>query len=494
MKLWTVLFFLASTAIGYGAIYIYRGSAGLNAVYVDRWGERWRVPSNGWVTRITNQCIEMIPRFSTDFEMVDPDFDLEDQYYLTCSGLYVVFCGLIGILFLVGVAIFFIARYVCGCCGGKRLPRRGYSRDDVSCTRLLIVVLSFLLEGVLLYGYFANSDFDISLGKLVKTFQGVGAKLDSDVHRIMDALPKNNTGNEIYDRFQYDFNLDLDFSGRYAVEQTNVMKSMTDGFESGRMALIILTLIIATFGCSVGIAAGSLNRGWPVMVMVGLNTLAIGMIFFSAGFHFTGSKIVYEYCDAIDWYLEYPDEVIPQRLQYFVPCVASPVFPYIQDYFVIHSVLYAEQFHNRLMQTSLYQDTSNDYRYSPAQWFNITDPFYEERIAEITPEADQQEIESMYRNITSFVNILLLIDDSQHCKFTKNEMKEEHFLFCVYLKDNLDMLTLTQCAGAILLVLIVLTGIPAIRKFEWAGNANLGGVLNAGRGPNAKGARAKRKA
>jgi hypothetical protein len=70
---------------------------------------------------------------------------------------------------------------------------------------------------------------------------------------------------------------------------------MTDAFESGRMALIILTSIIAAFGCSVGIAAGSLNRSWHVMVLIGLNTIAVGMIFFCAGFHFTGRKIVYEY-------------------------------------------------------------------------------------------------------------------------------------------------------------------------------------------------------
>jgi hypothetical protein len=269
---------------------------------------------------------------------------------------------------------------------------------------------------------------------------------------------------------------------------------MTDGFEGGRMALIILTLIIATFGCSVGIAAGSLNRGWPVMVMVGCNSVAVAMIFFSAGFHFTGSKIIYEYCDGIDYYLTNEDEVIPQRLQFFVPCVASPVFPYIQDYFVINSVLMVDDLNKKLQGTDLFKDPSNDYMHSPAQWFNVTDQFYVDVINQIAQNETRDEIMSNYTVITAFVNILLLIDDNQHCKYSKNEMREENFLMCIYLKDNLDMLTCTQAVGAILLVLITLTGIPAIRKFEWAGHANMGGVLNAGARGAPQGARAKRTA
>jgi hypothetical protein len=494
MRFLSLAFFLATTVIGYAAIYVYRGSSALDAVRVDRWGDRWRIPTTGWATKITNKCIEMIPRFGVDFVMVDPDFDLESGYYLKSSGLYILFCGLIGLLFLVVVGIFFLCRYAFGCCGGKSLPRRGYARDDVACTRLLIVVMSFLLEGVLLYGFFANSDFDFSLGKLVKTFQGVGVKLNSDVQRIIAALPQNTTNDYILDTYRDDFAKDLHFSGVYAVYQTNVMKDMTDGFEGGRMALIILTLIIATFGCSVGIAAGSLNRGWPVMVMVGCNSVAVAMIFFSAGFHFTGSKIIYEYCDGIDYYLTNEDEVIPQRLQFFVPCVASPVFPYIQDYFVINSVLMVDALNAELRKTTLFGLYSNDYVHSPAQWFNVTDKFYLGVINEIAENETRDAIMSQYLNVTAFVKILLMIDDNAHCKYSKEEMKAENFLMCIYLKDNLDMLTCTQAVGAILLVLITLTGIPAIRKFEWAGHANMGGVLNAGARGAPKGARAKRKA
>jgi hypothetical protein len=496
MRFLSLAVFLTTTVLGYAAIYVYRGLGSVNAVYVDRWGDRWRIPTNGWATKITNKCIEMIPRFSTDFAMVDPDFDLESQYYLKSSGLYILFCGLVGLLFLVIVGIFFLCRYCFGCCGGKSLPRRGYARDDITCARLAIVILSFLLEGVLIFGYFANSDLDISLGKLVKVFQGIGQKLSGDIHYIIDRFPVNLTGNSLFDTFKEDFKADLRFSATYALAQTSVMKDMTDGFEGGRMALVILTLIVATFGCSVGIAAGSLNRGWPVMIMVGLNTVAVVMIFFSTGFHFTGSKIMYEYCDGINYYLTNDDEVIPQRLQFFVPCVASPVFPYIQDYFVIQSVLAVNEFNTMLLNTSLLQDISNDYRYSPAQWFNVTNSFYQKVINEISEseKAKRDELQEYYNGLKDFVTVLLLVDDSAHCRWSKNEMRAENFLFCVYLKDNLDMMTCTQAVGAVILVIITLIGIPAIRKFEWAGHANMGGILNAGQRAAPKGARAKRKA
>ena len=47
---------------------------------------------------------------------------------------------------------------------------------------------------------------------------------------------------------------------------------------------------------------------------------------------------------------------------------------------------------------------------------------------------------------------------------------------CEYTKDNLDCITVTQLCGCLLVIIITCIGIPAIKKFEWAGNANLGGL------------------
>jgi hypothetical protein len=107
MRVGGTLFFLVFTAAGFIAVYFARGHSSLYAVYVDRYGKRWRVPSNGFVTKVVNKCIEMIPRWSRKFEMIDPDFDLDNETYVHSSMMYIVFCGLIGIFFLLCIGVLF---------------------------------------------------------------------------------------------------------------------------------------------------------------------------------------------------------------------------------------------------------------------------------------------------------------------------------------------------------------------------------------------------
>ena len=495
MKLSTVLLFVGAISVGFLATYARFGRAQLNAVYTDRRGKTWRVPTDGLVTKATNFVIESVPRLSKSFSIVSPDFDLESDEYVYSSVMYVVLVGAVGLLFLLCIILFFLIRYACGCCGGRKLPRRGYSQSEITCTRMTLVIFSFLFEGVVIYGYFANTDLHSSLGTLVDVFTDVGDTLRTQMTKLIESLPtEENTGNTIYDKHKLDFKKDMEFSTRFASGQGEFMRSLMSRFEGLRMAMILTSLTLATIGCAIGIAAGSVNKGIPVIIMIILNTIAGTIIFFSAGAHFAGSKIVYEYCDEMTYYLELDNaEVIPTRLQFFMPCIASPIFPFIQDYYAINSILRVENFTAKMEGTNVWNEENSKFKVSPAQWFNVTDEFYPLQIEKVNDENKKAEAQSSYDYALEFVTLLHILDENAQCAYSKSEMRAEHFLMCKYMKDNLDMLTMSQAVGGVLLVIITFSGIPAIREFEWAGRANLGGILNGQKKFSGKKARPKRK-
>jgi hypothetical protein len=485
-----VVGFLIATALGFAGIYLFRGQSMANAIYTDRFGKKWRVPSNGWITRIVNQIIEMIPRWSKSLEMIDPDFDLDGETYVYSSIMYIVFCGLIGIVFFLVIAIIVICRYICGCCGGKNPPRRGFNRSTINSIRMAMAFFSFFLEGCLIYGFFANTDLDVSMWTLVDRFTALGDSFQTDFDRLIAALP-TTCGDPVYDRLSPEFKADLNFSVGYAVLQTHVMNDLLGRFEGGRMALLLIDLILATIGCSVGIAAGSVSKAWPVWLMLACNSVAAILIFFSAGTHFAGSKIIYEFCDEISYYLQDGNtDIIPMRLQYFVTCVTSPVFPYVQQYFIVNCVSRVDE----LVKAWKTSNTWLEVRHAQPFWFNVSAPWYAEQVAATTDEAIRENLSVLLNDAIVFADYLKIVDDSSHCTSTKAEMRAENFLFCSYMKDNMDMLTASQVAGAVLLAIVTALAIPALKQFPYAGKAGLGGVLNGNKGGGGKkGAKAKRK-
>jgi hypothetical protein len=494
MRVSALGFFLGFAALGFIATSLFRGRISLAEVFTDRHGKVWRVPSVTFLTKAIDFCIERCPRFTSSFRIHDGSFDLQSPDYRSSSQLYVIIFGAAGLLFLVVVVIFLIIRYGCGKCGGKTLPRRGYAVDSITGLRFALIILSFLLEGVLIYGYFTNSDFHSALTALLNTFEQIPPKLSSDIDLLIADLP-DETGSEVYRLYRERLKQDLAFSVRYAASQSNSMSHIVGNCESLRMGLLLMTLILATIGCSIGVAAGTLSKGVPVLVMIVVTTIATTINFFSAGAHFAGSKIIYEYCDEIDLYLDTNNEdPLPKRLQFFVPCVDSPVFPFIQDWFVVNAVESTDGVNSLFKQTNMWTDPTSLLSISPAFWFNISLDWYKSEI-ELTDNATlKAALSEQYNTAIAAVDRFQLLDQHRKCAYSKNEMRQEKFLFCTYSRHSLDMSTATQVAGAVLLIIIVVTGIPAIRKFEWAGNANLVGVANGGQRVNTAGPRAKRKA
>lgn len=475
--------FCASVITGYIAIYVIRGSATLNAVYTDSHGDTYRVPSDGLPTKIMNAAINGIPRFNNKFQIIPPLFDLDNKDYLDSSIMYILLVGAVGLLFFVIVGIFFICRYACGCCGGKVLPKRGYSQTVINSVRISLLIFSFIFEGILIYGYFANTDLHKALHRLVDYFQVIGDRIDTDMNLILekiDSLGDKTSYNYMFDLNKEDFKTDLLFSTHYAIDQTRVMKKFVDKVEMLRMALILLNLILSTVGCAVGIAAGSVMRGFVMVIMVWMNTVSTVFFFFSTGCHFAGAKIIYEYCDEISYYIKDSNygEQIPMRLQFFIPCVNSPLFAYINDYFAQDAISSIDALRSSIQSSEALTEALEN---SPPFWFNITDDYYKGIFGAMTSDETNRTIEKNYEESLKQSIYLQALTNQNQCIFSKNEMKSENFLMCSYTKDNLDMLTLTQAIGCLLVVIITCIGLPAIRKFAWAGANNMGGVLDGGK-------------
>ena len=444
----------------------------MHEVYVDRRGDKWRIPSVGLPTNFANWLINYIPRFTKRFKMISPDFDLENEEYLDSSLMLIFVIGLIGVIFALVFLLIIIFKYGCKFCGGMVLPRKGYSITRINSVRITMIVFTFFFEGMLIFGYFYNSDFHSSMKKLVNEFTKTGPNVEKNMSTFIQSLPEK-TSDEIYNQNIDLFKSDLNFSVKYAVTQSNSMNDMMDNFEWIRMLLILVNLILSSVSCSFGIAAGSINRGCIMIVMVVLNSIACIFMFFSLGIHFTGSKIVYEYCSEIDYYIEGSGstEKIPMRLQYFTPCVNSPVLPFIEDHYVIEAVHNVDLFNEKLISMN------KTYSYSPSFWFNVTETIYADEVT----KQNNDDLTKLYKNAVNKSTYLIYLESFEQCTYSRNEIKEENFLFCTYMKDSIDMITLTQFIGCILIIIITITGIDAIKKFEWAGNSNLTNVVIGGK-------------
>ena len=468
-----ILKFFLSLLAGYLFITSGKTFTELFAVYTDRHGT-WRVPTNGLPTRLTNKMIDKFPRIGMNLKVIDSiTFDLDNNQYVGMCKVWILIFGGVGVLYFLGLLIFFLLRYVCHCCGGVDIPKRGYKQSRINCLRFFIILFSFILEFFLIYGYFANTDFHSSLNILVDSFLEVGNNLQNQITKISTKLPEEQ---DLILSFPYNktlFSLDLNFSGRAALRRTQTSNNLLNEFEKLRMSLILINLILATFACAIGVASGTVNKGNLMVLMLLLFSISGTLMFFSFGAHFTGSKIIHDYCGEIAPYISQTDikrnKFIPMRLQYFVPCISSPLFPFLYDHFVVKALSAMEEY------MANYKTKTNGIdlheKFYP-QWFNITSP----KILDFINA--NKVLVTEFNQTLDVVSQLTIIDQSMTCHWTKEQIKEDNFLMCVYAKDSLDMLMMCQGCAAIFILILTFLGVPAIKRFQWAGNYGATGILD----------------
>jgi hypothetical protein len=154
-----------------------------------------------------------------------------------------------------------------------------------------------------------------------------------------------------------------------------------------------------------------------------------------------------------------------------VPCIDSPVIPFIRDYFVVNAAILIDVLNSKLKDTVLWDHPNISLRTAPPEWFNVSDPFYGDAIELILDNAVKTDIKDVRANASAFAGILRILDDAEHCWPSKRVMKNQQFLFCSYTRDNADMITMTQGVGALLLLILTMLGIPAINEFKYVESA-----------------------
>jgi hypothetical protein len=305
--------------------------------------------------------VDHIPRFDGSFHLIDPDFDMENDVYVRSNVLYLVTCGGIGLLLLAVTVSILVMRNFCRCCKLERY----YTMYQITRMRVSLAFVSFLLEGLLIYGYFANSDLIRSTNKLERVFRAEGPKVVQQVKTLESVLPLA-IGSQVYDQRPQVFHNDLKFTSRWIEGQGRQMSNVWNTIENIRLPLLLSNLILATVGSAIGAAAGALMHHRPMIWMVIFNAVAMALIFFSTGCHFAGSKLIGEYCDEIEPYLrDDVTEPIPKRLQCFVPCVDSPVIPFVRDYFVVNAAILIEALNSKLRNTVLWEHPNISLRTAP---------------------------------------------------------------------------------------------------------------------------------
>ena len=435
----------------------------LGSIYTDTHGEEWNVPGNGTLNFVVEWVMDMIPRGDFTFHYVSPIFDMRNEQYNESHLIYLFFGVALAVLFILICSIILIAQYCCGCCGGKLLPRAGYSTFQIDSTRGSILVLSFILEFMLIYGYFSTTDMDNAMGTLSDRFEEYSTELSTQFDTLISSLPDSLSS--YYDKES--FKNDLEYTVRSTKADTDQSLSLFNSYERWRMLLIIVGLIAATVACSVGIAAGAVHRSWPIVVMVILSIIGGAILLFSFCYHFTFAKILREFCTDSGTYVdERNDQFLPQRLQYFLPCLNSPLYSYISDHYFINAILETQNFANSITDPNIYKPTFN----------NVSSTYYSDYVASISDQATKESLQKQLTTATNISELALVIDQSQTCRWTKTKLRDEQFLMCSFTMDAVEMLTLTQAVAALLMVIITYIAIGAIKKFKWAATVNNKGL------------------
>ena len=422
------------------------------STYTDKFGNKWRVPLNNIGKTVLDSIINYIPRIDRKFSCISPDFDLEDKEYLDSSLMYIYISVGIGLIFFTYSILKLVLVNFFNVCGKNTIPRRGYPKYSIAKTRLTIIITAFFFEGVLFYGYFANRDLHNVINVLMKTFQSLKGEMDTNMTTFINSIP-NKTSNEFFNENRELFIQDLNFSVRYAKNLLKKMSNIVNKYEGVRMTMILINLVLSTFSCSVGIASGNISKGFVVIIMIILNAIAGLFLSISWGVHFAGSKIAYEYCDELSSYIQKDDkENVPNRLRFFVPCVNSPIIELLKNHYVVNAIIDIKNFNHKYKKSL------------PVYFNNITSYYYKNYYGN-----DNQDFNNTLKS-SSLLNLLLNFNE---CQKSFIVMKEENFLFCTYMKENLNMLMVSQGLGFIFILILTIIAFPAIKKFEFAGKANI---------------------
>ena len=428
------------------------------SIYTDSHNEEWKIPGNDTINYAAEWFIDIVPRWNYKFSYLSPNFDMSDENYQQSNMIYLFFGLFLVILFILLFSIVLIMKYVCNCCGGKLIPRGGYSTFQIDGTRGSILFFSFILEFMLIYGYFLTTDMDNAMGTLNDRFEEYSSELPNKVKTLISGLPQELA--TFYDKEI--FEKDLQYSLRAAQMGNQESLSLFKTYESIRMVLIIVGLVAATVACSVGIAAGAVHRSWPIIVMVVLSMVGGSVLLFSFTYHFAFAKSMREFCTDSGTYIDSRNQqFLPQRLQFFIPCISSPLYSFLSDHYYINALLETTQFSKEL---DYLKESNAEINFYTPTFNNVSAKSY----SDIVTTTNNNTLKKVYDDAVNISTIALIIDESRTCRWTKDRLKDEQFLMCSFTMDAVERLILTQAVAGVIMFIITGFAIRAIKIFKYA--------------------------
>lgn len=472
MKLLPLAFIASTIVVGTG-IFVRHWISTAFDMYTDQHGDEWKIPTQNFLNTAIEWIIDLIPRSSYKFQQLDLTFDMDNEEYLQSQYLYIFFAIGLGALVVMVCIIFFCARYICKCCGGTQIKRGGYTEAEVNSERGTLIVFSFLIEACLIYGIFSNNDVSNAVDTLIENFKNITSQYPSQFESVFESLPKVSSSFSNY--YNYDmFQKDLQFTISFTTRTQNSNFQTINFWETIRYIIVILNIITTTLACALGIAAGSVRRSGPVIGMIILSGLSGLLLFISFGWHFAGTKTLLEYCREAGDQISSSDEFLPNRFQYFVPCVSSPLYSYITDYYFITAITETEKVRDRLKKV-----TNTTIAESLPLFTNLTDSFYDEALS-FVPESERDAAKEELKEARAIAVPASILEQSHTCRWTKERLQGEDFLLCKYTLDALEMLTLCQLIAAIIMVFAMTSAMGAVKVFQWAGTAGISGANKGG--------------
>ena len=169
-----------------------------------------------------------------------------------------------------------------------------------------------------------------------------------------------------------------------------------------------------------------------------------------------------EFCTDSGTYVDSRNEqFLPQRLQYFLPCISSPLYSFLSDHYYISAILDTSEFS---VELDKWKENHNDVIVYTPTFNNVSSENY----SNIVASSNDDKFKKIYNHAVNVSKLALIVDESRTCRWTKEKLRNEQFLMCSFTMDAVERLYLTQAIAGLIMIIIIFCAIGEIKKLKFA--------------------------